>query len=114
MEALSLEKCEWKNTQGKPCIIITKTPNTTFFDEKNINKININKEDIINSGAVDVNDVLKIVNGLDGHKQKTMSTTIYYKGGFPSEVLYQEGISKLKLEGINFGKLKIDWRKYLS
>ena len=34
IEALSLEKCEWKNTQGKPCLIITKTPNTTFFDEK--------------------------------------------------------------------------------
>ena len=56
----------------------------------------------------------EIVNGLDGHKQKTMSTTIYFKGGFPSEVLYEEGISKLKFEGINFGKLKIDWRKYLS
>ena len=56
----------------------------------------------------------EIVNGLDGHKQKTMSTTIYFKGGFPSKVLYEEGISKLKFEGINFGKLKIDWRKYLS
>ena len=55
----------------------------------------------------------EIVNGLDGHKQKTMSTTIYFKGGFPSNVLYDEGISKLNYQGINFGKLKIDWRKYL-
>ena len=55
----------------------------------------------------------EIVNGIDGHKQKTMSTTIYFKGGFPSEVLYEEGISKLNFEGINFGKLKIDWKKYI-
>ena len=40
----------------------------------------------------------EIVNGLDGHKQKTMSTTVCFKGGFPSEVLYEEGISKLILK----------------
>ena len=55
----------------------------------------------------------EIVNGLDGHKQKTMSTTVYFKGGFPSEVLYEEGISKLNYEGINFGKLKIEWKSHL-
>ena len=55
----------------------------------------------------------EIVNGLDGHKQKTMSTTVYFKGGFPSEVLYEEGISKLNYEGINFGKLKIDWENFV-
>jgi len=55
----------------------------------------------------------EVVNGLDGHKQGTMSTTTYFKGGFPSELLYEEGISKLNYDGINFGKLKIDWKKYL-
>ena len=55
----------------------------------------------------------EIVNGLDGHKQKTMSTTIYFKGGFPSEILFDEGISKLNYEGINFGKLKIDSKSHL-
>lgn len=55
----------------------------------------------------------EVVNGLDGHKQKTMSTTIYFKGGFPADVLYEEGISKLNFEGINFGKLNIDWKRYL-
>jgi len=55
----------------------------------------------------------EIVNGLDGHKQKTLSTTVYFKGGFGSRILYQDGISKLKYDGINFGKLKVDWRKYL-
>ena len=89
IEALSLEKCEWKNTQGKPCLIITKTPNTTFFDEKNINKISINKEDIINSGAVDVNDVLKIVNGLDVFQsgEKGQQTSVFTRGSESNHTL---------------------------
>ena len=56
----------------------------------------------------------EVVNGLCGHKQKTMSTTIYFKGGFPSELLYEEGMSKLKFEGLNFGKLRIDWEKIIE
>ena len=56
----------------------------------------------------------EIVNGISGHKQKTMSTTIYFKGGFPSELLYEEGMSKLKFEGLNFGKLRIDWKKIIE
>ena len=56
----------------------------------------------------------EVVNGLCGHKQKTMSTTIYFKGGFPTDLLYEEGISKLNFEGINFGKLKIDWKKLIG
>ena len=55
----------------------------------------------------------EVVNGISGHKQKTMSTTIYFKGGFPPDLLYEEGISKLNFEGINFGKLKIDWKKFV-
>ena len=56
----------------------------------------------------------EVVNGLDGHKQKTMSTTVYFKGGFPPEILFKEGISKINYEGINFGKLKIDWKKIIG
>ena len=55
----------------------------------------------------------EVVNGLDGHEQNTMSTTVYFKGGFPSELLYEEGISKLKFEGVNFEKLKVDWKKFI-
>ena len=32
--ANDLLECEWKNTQGKPCLIITKTPNNSSFLEK--------------------------------------------------------------------------------
>ena len=36
LQSEELKNCEWKNTKGEPCLIITKTPNTSFFDEKNI------------------------------------------------------------------------------
>jgi integrase len=55
----------------------------------------------------------ELVNGLDGHQQKTMSTTIYFKGGFPADVLYEEGISKLNYEGLDLEELKINWKKYI-
>jgi hypothetical protein len=42
-----------------------------------------------------------------------MSTTIYFKGGFPPDLLYEEGISKLNFKGMNFRKLKIDWKKFV-
>ena len=55
----------------------------------------------------------EIVNGLDGHKQKTMSTTIYLKGGFGSKVLYKDGISKLRYEVIDFKSLRVDCKKLM-
>ena len=55
----------------------------------------------------------ELVNGLDRHQQKTMSTTVYFKGGFPTEVLYEEGISKLNFKGIDFEELKINWKKFI-
>ena len=34
IEVFSLEKCEWKNDEGKPCLIISKTPNTSSVSKK--------------------------------------------------------------------------------
>ncbi len=89
LKALSLEKCQWKNVKGKPCLIITKTPNTSSFDENNINKISITKQDIINSGALDVNDVLKMVNGLDVFQsgEKGQQTSIFTRGSESNHTL---------------------------
>jgi hypothetical protein len=42
-----------------------------------------------------------------------MSTTVYFKGGFPADVLYEEGISKLNYEGMDFENLKINWKNYI-
>ena len=53
-----LKNCEWDNREGVPCIIISKTPNTSFFSEGSVSKIIIDREEIEKSGAVDVVDVL--------------------------------------------------------
>ena len=41
-----------------PCIVITKTANTSIFSQDGVNKIVINKQEIEESGAVDLIDVL--------------------------------------------------------
>ena len=89
IEVFSLEKCEWKNDEGKPCLIISKTPNTSSVSKKNINKISITKEEIVNSGAVDVNDVLKLINGLDVFQSGTkgQTTSIFTRGSESNHTL---------------------------
>lgn len=89
IEALSLEQCVWNNTKGLPCAIVSKTPNTSSFNEKSINKTSITKQDIINSGALDVNDVLKMVNGLDVFQSggKGQQTSVFTRGSESNHTL---------------------------
>ena len=63
--AQNLKNCEWNNKEGVPCVVIGKTPNTSEYSEVGVNKVVITKEEINNLGAVDVNDVLKNIYGLD-------------------------------------------------
>ena len=63
--AFALDSCEWDNREGVPCITISKTPNTSDVSEKSINKTVINREDIEKSGAIDVVDLLKYLDGID-------------------------------------------------
>ena len=95
IEVHSLENCKWKNNEGQPCIIVTKTPNTSFFDEKNLNKTSITKQDIINSGAIDVNDVLKIVNGLDVFQsgEKGQQTSVFTRGESNHTLVLLNGVA---------------------
>ena len=37
-EAYSLEKCEWDNRKGTPCLTLTKTPNTSYLNADSINR----------------------------------------------------------------------------
>ena len=32
-DVYALENCEWDNRKGDPCIVISKTPNTSSFSE---------------------------------------------------------------------------------
>ena len=54
----ALENCKWNNKKGVPCLTVTKTPNTSLYSSKGVNKTVITKQDIRNSGAVDVKSVL--------------------------------------------------------
>ena len=87
--AENLKNCEWDNRKGTPCIVISKTPNTSEFSELGVNKIVITKEEIDNLGAVDTNDVLKLVSGLDVFQSGTkgQSTSIFTRGSESNHTL---------------------------
>ena len=85
----ALENCKWNNLEGKPCITINKTPNTSNFNHESVNKIIITKQDIEDSGAIDTNDVLKLVSGLDVFQsgQKGQQTSIFTRGSESNHTL---------------------------
>ena len=88
-DAFALENCKWNNKKGAPCLTISKTPNTSEFNQGSVNKIIISKQDIINSGAVDTNDVLKLIPGLDVFQsgQKGQQTSIFIRGSESNHTL---------------------------
>ncbi len=46
--AQNLKNCEWNNKEGIPCVVISKTPNTSEYSEVGVNKVVITKEEINN------------------------------------------------------------------
>ena len=60
-----LEKCEWKNRDGKPCITIFKAPNTSKITENTVGKTVITKKQMNQSGYKDIRSVLEQVVGVD-------------------------------------------------
>jgi len=84
-----LENCNWKNKKGVPCITVSKTPNTSSFNEQGINKIVITKQDILKSGAIDINDILKLIPGLDIFQSGQMGqqTSIFTRGSESNHTL---------------------------
>ena len=87
--SFALENCKWNNKKGVPCLTVSKIPNTSDFNQENINKIVITKQDIIKTGAVDANDVLKLISGLDVFQsgQKGQQTSIFTRGSESNHTL---------------------------
>ena len=87
--AENLKKCEWNNKEGIPCMVISKTPNTSEYSEVGVNKLIITKEEINNLDAIDVNDVLKLVSGLDVFQSGTkgQATSIFARGSESNHTL---------------------------
>jgi len=59
-ENLTNYSCKWENKNEIPCVeIISLVPNSSSFSKSGINKTTITKNQIIESGAVDLIDILK-------------------------------------------------------
>ncbi len=88
-KAQNLESCKWNNKKGIPCIAVSKTTNSSAYSNQGINKRIINKQDIINYGAIDTVDVLKFVPGLDVFQSgpKGQSTSIFTRGSESNHTL---------------------------
>jgi len=89
ISAKALENCEWNNQKGLPCITIGKTPNSSIFSQEGINKTVISKKDILNSGALDTKDVLKLIPGIDVFQsgQLGQQTSIFTRGSESNHTL---------------------------
>ena len=77
-----LEKCEWKNTSGEPCLTIFSAPNTSEITEKTLGKTVITKKQIIDSGYKDVRSLLEHVIGVDVYSDgpKGQKTSVFMRG----------------------------------
>lgn len=89
VSAQILEKCKWNNSSGSPCITVSKTPNSSDYNEIGINKKIITKQEIIESGANDTNDILKLIPGLNVFQsgQKGQQTSIFTRGSESNHTL---------------------------
>ena len=80
--AKDLEKCEWKNEKGLPCLTIFSAPNTSKINEQSLNKIIITKQQMIDSGYEDVRSLLEHVMGIDVYSDgpRGQKTSIFMRG----------------------------------
>ncbi len=87
--AKELEKCNWNNEKGIPCITITKTPNTSLINGSSVNKKVFTRQDIEKLGAENTFDVLKLVTGLDYYRNGPQGQTgaIFMRGSESNHTL---------------------------
>ena len=88
-EVQALERCEWDNRKGKPCLTISKTPNTSIYNAQGVNKKVFNKQQILESGATTALELLKKVSGLDYYQtgQKGQQAAIFMRGSESNHTL---------------------------
>ena len=77
-----LEKCEWKNLSGKPCLTIFSAPNTSKITGETLGKTVITKKQMIDSGYKDVRSLLEHVTGVDVYSDgpRGQKTSIFMRG----------------------------------
>jgi len=87
--ANKLKKCGWNNNKGIPCIVVRGTPNTTTYSKIGVTKHVITKQEVINTGASDINDILELVPGLNVFQSGPMgqSTSVFTRGSESNHTL---------------------------
>jgi len=88
-KSYALENCKWDNKQGKPCIKISKTSNTSAFSSQGVNKQVISKEFIEKSGATDITEILELVPGFSVYQDgpRGQKTSIFTRGSESNHTL---------------------------
>ena len=89
MTAEELNVCKWNNKNGLPCLVISKTNNSSKITETGVNKVIIDKQDINNSGYNNLTDILKSISGLNVYQsgEKGQSSSVFIRGGESNHVL---------------------------
>ena len=84
-----LDKCEWTNKSGKPCLTIFSTPNTSNKNEKSLGKVIITKKQIIDSGYEDVRSLLEQQVGVDVYSDgpRGQKTSVFMRGSNSNHTL---------------------------
>ena len=84
-----LENCKWDNRKGIPCITIKSTPNTSAYSSNTVEKQVITKQQIANSGAVNIKDVLKMIPGLNVFQSGSIGqqTSVFTRGSESNHTL---------------------------
>ena len=84
-----LEKCKWNGKDSIPCISISKTSNTSEYNNETVIKKIFNKQEIESLGAKDNFDLLKLIPGLDYYQsgQKGQTGAIFMRGSESNHTL---------------------------
>ena len=82
VKSKELEKCEWKNKSGTPCLTIFSAPNTSEITEQTLGKTVITKQQMIESGYDDIRSLLEQIAGVDVYSDgpKGQKTSVFMRG----------------------------------
>lgn len=85
----ALEDCKWNNQKGIPCLVVSKTNNTSKVTREGVNKVIITKQEIENSGHNNLTDILKSISGLNVYQNGGMGqlSSIFMRGSESNHTL---------------------------
>jgi vitamin B12 transporter len=85
----ALEVCKWDNQKGIPCLVISKTNNTSKVTKEGVNKVIITKQDIENSGHNNLTDILKSLSGVNVYQSGGMGqmSSVFMRGSESNHTL---------------------------